>query len=140
MATDEVSPRAIIEQAMARNPDALVQTSIDLLEQLANSLIGTIGEQGFETLLFRSAHRVANDFPWLNFDPRARPADPEFHLLRRCFEGQDPAQASAAIKLLFDALIDILSTLIGTHMTTLIVQSATSRVSAIKISKEQDHG
>jgi hypothetical protein len=140
MATDEVSPRAIIELALEREPAAVVNTSIELLELLANSLIGMIGEQGFETLLFRSAHRVSVEFPWLIFDPRSRPADPEFHLLRRCFEGQDPAQARAAITLLFNTLIDILSTLIGTHMTTLIFASATGRVGVIKLSKEQDNG
>lgn len=140
MATDEVSPRAIIEQAMARQPDTVVDISIELLEVLANSLISMIGEQGFETLLYRAAHRVSLDFPWLVFDPRARPADPEFHLLRRCFEGQVLAQARAAISLLFNTLIDILATLIGTHMTTLILQSATGRVGATKMSKEQDNG
>ncbi len=140
MATDEVSPQAIIEQGLARDPGAIVDTSIEVLEQLANRLIGMIGEPGFETLLFRSAHRVSLDFPWLIFDPRSRPADPEFHLLRRCFEGQDPAQAHAAFTLLFNTLIDILSTFIGTHLTVLIVQSAIGRVAATKTSKEQDDG
>lgn len=125
---------------MARDPDAVVDTSIELLELLANSLISMIGEQGFETLLYRSAHRVSQDFPWLIFDPRARPADPEFHLLRRSFEGQDPVQAGAAITLLFNTLFDILSTLIGTHLTMLILQSATGRVGVTKMSKEQDNG
>lgn len=140
MATDEDSPRAIIELALARDPGAVVDTSIELLELLASSLIGMIGEQAFETLLFRSAHRVNAEFPWMIFDPRARPADPEFHLLRRCFEGQSLTQASAASTLLFNTLIDILSTLIGTHMTMLILQSATGRAEAIKKSKEQDNG
>lgn len=125
---------------MACEPGAIINTGIELLEVLANSLIGMFGEQGFETLLFRSAHRVSLAFPWLIFDPRARPADPEFHLLRRCFEGQDPAQASAAITLLFDSLIDILSILIGAHMTTLILQSAIGRVGETTMSKEQDNG
>ena len=47
-----------IGHALARDPEAIVNTSIELLELLANALIGIIGEQGFETLLFRSVHRV----------------------------------------------------------------------------------
>lgn len=140
MATDDDTPRAIIGHALSRNPDAIVNTSIQLLELLANSLIGIIGEQGFETLLFRSVHRVNLEFPWMMFDPRAQPADPEFNLLRRCFEGQDPVQAKAASTLLFNSFIDILALLIGEHLTMLILHAALGRVGAEKISKEQHDG
>lgn len=138
MATDDDSPRAIIGRALSRDPDAIVNTSIELLELLANALIGIIGEQGFETLLFRSAHRVNLEFPWMMFDPRARPADPEFNLLRRCFEGQDLAGAAAASVLLFNTFIDILTLLIGEHLTMVILHAALGRrAGAEKISKEQ---
>ncbi|HEU5437168.1 MAG TPA: hypothetical protein VFU95_12170 [Telluria sp.] len=140
MATDEDTPRAIIVRLLASDPDAAVDTSIDLLEQLANSLVGMIGEHGFNTLLFRSAHRVNLDFPWLLYDPRTRPADPEFTQLRECFAGQSPAQAHAASELLLSTLIDILSALIGEHMTMLIVQPALDRASARNTSKEQHNG
>lgn len=140
MATDDDSPRAIIGQALSRDPDAIVNTSIELLELLANSLIGIIGEQGFETLLFRSAHRVNLSYPWMMFDPRSRPADPEFNLLRRCFEGQDLAESTAASILLFNSFIDILTLLIGDHLTMLILHAALGRAGAAKISKEQDNG
>lgn len=124
MATQEESARDIIDQALAREPDAIVNSSIFLLELLANTLVGMIGEQGFETLLYRSAQRVNRDFPWLMFDPHSRGADPEFDLLRHCFEGQDLAQASAASTLLFHTLTGLLSTLIGTHMTLTVLRSA----------------
>lgn len=140
MATDDDSPRAIIGDALSRDPDAIVNTSIELLELLANALIGIIGEQGFESLLFRSVHRVNLDFPWMMFDPRSRPADPEFNLLRRCFEEQDPAQAAAASKLLFNTFIDILTLLIGEHLTMLILHAALGRTGAEKISMEQHNG
>jgi hypothetical protein len=107
---------------------------------LANSLVGMIGEHGFETLLYRSAHRVNLDFPWLLYDPRRRPADPEFNLLRDCFDGQDGAQSLAASELLLTTLIDILAVLIGEYMTMLIVQPALNRASARNKSKEQDNG
>jgi hypothetical protein len=140
MATDDDTPRAIIGSALSRDPDAIVNTSIELLELLANALIGIIGEHGFETLLFRSVHRVNLAFPWLMFDPRSRPADPEFNLLRRCFEGQDLTQSSAASTLLFNTFIDILSVLIGEHLTMLILHAALGRAGAEKISKEQHNG
>lgn len=140
MATDDDSPQAIIGRALAREPEAIVNTSIELMELLANALIGIIGEQGFETLLFRSAHHVNLTYPWMMFDPRSRPADPEFNLLRRCFEGQDLAESTAASILLFNTFIDILSLLIGDHLTMLILHAALGRAGAAKISKEQDHG
>lgn len=140
MAIDEDAPRAIIGQLLAANPDEAVDTSIEVLELLANSLVGIIGEQGFETLLYRSAHRVNLDFPWLMYDPRTKPADPEFNLLRDCFEGQTPAQSNAAVELLLTTLIDTLAVLIGDHMTMMIVQPALGRASARNKSKEQHNG
>lgn len=140
MATDDDSPRAIIGQALAREPDAIVNTSIELLELLANALVAIIGEQGFETLLFRSVHRVNLTHPWMMFDPRSRPADPEFNLMRRCFEGQDVAEATAASGLLFSTFIDILTRLIGEHLTMLIVNAALGNAGADKVSKEQENG
>jgi hypothetical protein len=137
MATDDDSPRAIIGRALARDPDAIVNTSIDLLERLASGLIGIIGEQGFEALLFRSVHRVNLDFSWVMFDPRTRPADPEFNVLRRCLEKQDLVQAGAACALLFNTLMDILTLLIGEHLTMLILHAALGRFGVEKNSKEQ---
>lgn len=124
MATDAHSPRVIIGTALRRDPDAIVNASIDLLERLANTLIGIIGEPGFETLLFRSVHRANLDFPWLMFDPRSAPADPEFNALRRCFEEEDLAEVTAASTLLFNTFIDILTLLIGAHLTVLILHEA----------------
>lgn len=140
MATDDDSPRAIIGQALSRDPEAIVNTSIELLELLANALVAIIGEQGFETLLFRSVHRVNLSHPWMMFDPRSRPADPEFNLMRRCFDGQDLAESTAASTLLFNTFIDILTLLIGDHLTMLILHAALGRAGADKISKEQDNG
>ncbi|WP_426193784.1 hypothetical protein [Massilia sp. DWR3-1-1] len=140
MATDEDSPRAIIRRLLVSNADGAVDCSIEILELLANSLVGMIGEHGFETLLYRSAHRVNLDFPWLLYDPRRRPADPEFNLLRDCFDGQDAPQSLAASELLLTTLIDILAVLIGEYMTMLIVQPALNRASARNKSKEQDNG
>lgn len=140
MATDEDTPRAIIRRLLAEKGDDAVNTSIDILEMLASSLIGLIGEQGFETLLYRSAHRVNLDFRWMHYDARTAPSDPEFNLLRECFDGQPAQLAHAASELLLTTLIDVLAVLIGEHMTMLIVQPALARASAGNNSKEQDHG
>jgi hypothetical protein len=140
MATEDDSPRAIIGFALARDPEAIVNTSIDMLERLANALIGIIGEQGFATLLFRSVHRVNLEFPWLMFDPRTGPADPEFNVLRRCFEGEDLPTVTAASTLLFNTFIDILTLLIGEHLTMLILHAALGRAGVETISKEQHDG
>ena len=140
MATDDELPREIIQRILSGPPESYTDTSIELLQILANSLSNVIGEDGFESLLFRTARRVGNDYPWLQFDPRARPADPEFELLRLCFEAQDPAEIQAASTLLFTTFVDILALLVGAHLTKLILKSALGRARAVKTSKEQQNG
>lgn len=140
MATDDELPREIIERVLSGPPEASIDESIELLQILANALSNVISEDGFESLLFRSARRVGNDYPWLLFDPRSRPADPEFELLRLCFNGRDPNEIRAASILLFTTFVDILALLVGAHMTKLILKSALGRARAAKISKEQQHG
>jgi hypothetical protein len=140
MATDDESPHELIAGVLSGNPETAADVSIELLQILANSLSNIIGEDGFEALLFRTARRVGNKYPWLQFDPRARPADPEFELLRVCFEGQEPADIQAASILLFTTFVDILALLVGAHLTKLILKSALGRARAAKISKEQHNG
>jgi hypothetical protein len=140
MATDEELPRAIFDRALSGSLDSCVDASIELLQLLANALTNIIGEDGFESLLYRAARRVGRDYPWLQFDPRARPADPEFELFRTCFIGQDAEQVRAASSLLFGTFIDILTTLVGSHMTKLILNSALSRARVGLNSKEQQDG
>ena len=140
MATDDELPREIIARLLSGPPENCTDTSIELLQILANSLSNIIGEDGFESLLFRTARRVGNDYPWLQFDPRARPADPEFELLRVCFDGRDPAEIKAASTLLFTTFVDILALLVGAHLTKLILKSALGRARTVKTSKEQHNG
>jgi hypothetical protein len=130
MTTHDHSPRDLIARELARDPDAIVNTSIELLELIADELIESIGEQGFEILLFRTIQRVNLDFTWLMFDPRSRPADPEFNALRRCFEGEDPDEAGAASLQLFNTLIDSLTLLIGNHLTMSTLHAALRRAEA----------
>jgi len=140
MATDDELPRNIIARVLSGPSEMRVDVSIELLQMLANSLSNVIGEAGFESLLFRAARRVGNDYPWLQFDPRARPADPEFELFRHCFKGQSLADIEASSDLLFITFVDILALLVGPHMTNLILKTALGRAHAAKMSKEQQHG
>ena len=140
MATDDELPRDIIARVLSGPPEQYIDISIELLQRLANSLSNVIGEQAFESLLFRSARRVGNDYRWLQFDPRARPADPEFELFRACFEGRDPADLHAASILLFTTFVDILALLVGAHLTKSILKTALGRAHVAKISKEQQNG
>lgn len=140
MATDDELPRTIIARALSGPPETRIDVSIELLQMLANSLSNVIGEAGFESLLFRTVRRVGNDFPWLQFDPRARPADPEFELFRQRFDGRSPADIEAASLLLFTTFVDILALLVGAHLTNLILKTALGRAHAAKMSKEQQDG
>ncbi len=137
MATDQEHPHDIVARALAGNPASCVDISIELLQKLANALSALIGEDGFESLLYRAVRRVSNEFPWLAFDPRSRPADPEFELVRQCLAAQDPLEVQAASLLLFSTLIDILTSLIGAHMTTLILSNALGGAGAGTNSMEQ---
>lgn len=138
MATDEELLRELIGNALSGNPDACTDVSIALLQSLSKSLSHIIGDDGFNSLLFRTGHRVGNDYPWLRFDPRTLPADPEFAAARRSFEGQEPAQACAASMLFFSTFIDVLASLIGAHLTTLILNSALGGTIPGISSKEQN--
>lgn len=138
MATDEQLLRELIGQALSGSPDGSADVSIALLQRMDKSLSGIIGDDGFNTLLSRTTQRVGNVFPWLRVDPGMLPADLEFETLRRCFEGQAPDQARAASTLLFGTLMDVLASLIGAHLATLILNSALGGASAAISSKEQN--
>lgn len=124
MATDDNHPRALIQRFLATVPETAGMASVELLEMLANALSNVIGEEGFEALLSRSVRRASVTYPWLQLDPRERPRDPEFEQLRQAFSGREPAEAHAASTLLFTTLVDTLATLVGAHLTTLILTSA----------------
>ena len=138
MATDEELLRERIGQALSGRPDACVEASLALLQSLAKSLSQLIGANGIDSLLFRIARRVSNEYPWFPFGPRTLSLDPEFAALRSCFDAQEPGQARAASMLFFGTLIEVLASLIGAHLTTLIFKSALGGGNAAASSKEQN--
>ena len=124
MATDEHLPHDLVERFIAAIPESAGIASVELLQMLAESLSNVIGEAGFESLLLRSMRRAGTRHPWLHIDPRERPGDPEFEQLRQLFQDRDPAEVRAASLLLFNTLVDTLATLVGAHLTTLLLTSA----------------
>lgn len=140
MATDEDSSHAIIERFLARESVAPVDLSVELAQLLASALIGIVGEIGFASLLARSVRYTAQTHPWLVLDPRLHPSDPEFDLLRQCLSAQPEAEVRAATRQLFNTFTDILVSLIGDHLTLVILRSALSDVIAGKSGKEQHNG
>ena len=138
MATDEELLRERIGQALSGRPDACTEVSLALLQSLAKSLSQLIGAEGVDSLLFRIARRVSTEYPWIPLGPRILSSDPEFATWRSCFEAQEPGQARAASMLFFGTLIDVLASLIGAHLTTLIFKSALGGANAATSSKEQN--
>ena len=138
MATDEELLRERIGLALSGRPDACAEVSIALLQSLTKSLSQLIGADGIDSLLFRIARRVSNEYPWFVFGPRTLSLDPEFAALHSCFETQEPSQARAASILFFGTLIEVLASLIGAHLTTLIFKSALGGGNAAASSKEQN--
>ena len=124
MATDENIPHGLVQRFIDAVPGTAGTASVELLQMLANALNNIIGEEGFESLLMRSVRRASVRYPWLELDPRERHGDPEFEQLHQAFQGREPAEAQAASMLLFTTLVDTLTTLVGAHLTTLILTSA----------------
>lgn len=138
MATNEELLHELIRRALSGRPDACAEVSVALLQSLAKSLSQIIGPDGIDSLLFRVARRVSNEYPWFHFSPRTFAVDPDFAELGSCLKAQEPGQACAASILFFDSLIDVLASLIGAHLTTLIFKSALGGANVAINGKEQN--
>jgi len=113
-----------IQLVIAQRPDAVVNTSIDLWERLASTLILSIGEIGFQSLFSRNIHATAKTFPWMILSHSIRAAESKFVELRTCLEGQGVEESSAASASLLNAFIDMLILLIGEQLSTNILSLA----------------
>lgn len=140
MATDDDSSHAIIERFLASDRLAAVDLSVQLAQLLAGALVGIIGELGFQSILLHGVARTAHAFSWLTYDPQTYSSDPEFEHLRQCLSGREAAVVLAASRQLFKAFIDILVSLIGEHLTLVILRSALSHAMTGKTAKEQHNG
>lgn len=116
----------MIQQAVLQRPDAYLEQSMLLWERLAVQLISVIGEGGFNSLYARALHLSKKTFPWLADCALPAPdADAsQFDALKTCLGEREFAEASQASIRVLITFIDILTVLIGEHLTTSILRSA----------------
>lgn len=127
METIESPRRRMVEAALTRHPEAVVQTTIRLWEQLAPELISIIGEGGFKPLYARSIRLACKQHAWLAQHVASAWDKERFTELRTGLQAQDPAQASHASLDLFTIFLDLLASLIGEELTTHLLYSAWSK-------------
>jgi hypothetical protein len=117
----------IIKRAILSSPAKLVDVSIPLWEKLHASLCTIIGEEGFNSLLTRSAYLNKSLFPWLVLDHDSVQSESPFAGIKSSLEKRaltHPDNACAGSISLLNAFVELLALLIGDHMTTTILRSA----------------
>ena len=113
-----------------------MDVAIRLWEQLATQIIIIIGEDGFNSLYARSLFLSQAIFPWLAVSQLAPQTKHRFAGLKTSLEGQTPAQASEATSLLLIIFTDILASLIGDQLTTLILGVAWDIDTRIELARD----
>ena len=126
----------IINNLMARQPEKVADAALSLWEQMAAQIISIVGEGGFNSLYARSVFLTQLTFPWLAASALSPQAEHRFAQLKISFEGQTPAEASAANSLLLITFTDILAALIGEQLTTRILRSAWGNDASDRAGKE----
>jgi hypothetical protein len=113
-----------------------VEAELELWEQMARQILPIVGEGGFNSLFERSVFLSRATFPWLTADSQSSGTEHRFAQLKLCLDGQTPAQASAANRLLLITFTDILASLIGELLTTRILRAAWRNDALDKADKE----
>ena len=113
----------IIESLTAAPPENAVDAAIVLWEQLATQIVAIVGVGGFNSLYARSLFLTQSRFAWLTGCELSSPADQRFIALKKCLEGQAPADAIEANHQLLCTFTDILAALIGEALTSSILRS-----------------
>ena len=124
MPTNVQSRRQVIEAALARHPEAVVQASIHLWQRLAPELVFIIGEGGFRPLYARSVRLACVQYPWLAPAAAAAPGEARFAPLEALLQAQDLTQALQGSAALFNIFLDLLASLIGEVLTTHLLSAA----------------
>ncbi|MDB5884744.1 MAG: hypothetical protein JWR74_915 [Polaromonas sp.] len=129
----------LVHAALAQQPEAVVQTTIRLWDQLAPELISIIGEGGFKPIFERSIHQAAKQHAWMAKVAPMPSGVMNFAALRGCLQAQNPVQAMQASVALFTIFLDILASLVGEELTTHLLHVAwrmdTSETPAKEFSK-----
>lgn len=114
----------LIRNLKTQHADNVVDAELELWELMAIQIISIVGEAGFNSLYARSVFLTQATFPWLALGSKSSQTGLRFAELKRCLEGQAPAQASAANRLLLITFTDILASLVGEQLTTRILRAA----------------
>ena len=86
-------------------------------ERLARHLTPLIGESGFATVYARSLDLAQRQFPQLESVRAAEPSEGAFDPLHRFLAHQPPAAATEVAVALFSTITELLTSLIGQHLT-----------------------
>lgn len=137
MDTAALLRRQWIENLMAQSSVSVADTAMNLWEPMASEIIGVIGESGFNAIYARSVSLSRSSYPWLQAIAQAPRAGEQLNELKASLQGQAPAHASDASRLLLIKFTDILAALIGESLMGRILRSAwgAGAVSATKESK-----
>lgn len=123
MESHDLLRHQIIKNLISQPAEKEADAALHVWEQMATQIISIVGEEGFNSLYARSIFLTQSTFPWLAAGP-APQSDHRFAGLKTSLDGQTPAQASEANTLLLITFIEILASLIGTQLTSHILQLA----------------
>lgn len=121
---------------MTQHTEKVVDAELELWEHMATQIISLVGEGGFNSLYARSLFLTRATFPWLATGSPSPQTENRFAELKLSLDGQTPAQASAANRLLLITFTDILASLIGEQLTTRILRAAWRNDVSDKADKE----
>jgi hypothetical protein len=124
METRDTLRHQIVRDLLAQHSGKVVDAELELWEQMASQILPIVGEGGFKSLYARSVFLTQATFPWLAADSPSSGTEHRLAQLRQCLDGQTPAQARAANRLLLITFTDILASLIGEQLTTRILRAA----------------
>jgi hypothetical protein len=136
METNNLSRHKAIKALMAREPEKIVDTAINLWGLFARQVIAIVGENGFNALYERSVILTQSSFPWLAAGLLSTQTERLLEELKMSLEGQTPAQAGEANCFLLITFTDILASLIGEDLTSSILHSAWSNNASEKAGME----
>ena len=122
--TRDLLRQQIVKRRMAQPTEDVADAAINLWEHLATQIISIVGEGGFNSIYARSVFLTQSTFPWLAADSLSPQTDHRFAELKISLEGQTPEQTNAGNSLLLITFTDILASLIGEQLTSLILRSA----------------
>jgi hypothetical protein len=136
METSNTLRHQIVGDLVTQHTENVLDAEIKLWKQMTSKILPIVGEGGFDSLYARSVFLTQATFPWLAAHAPLPQTEHAFAQLRQCLDGQTPAQACAANRLLLFTFTDILASLIGEQLTTRILRAAWRNGTSDKADKE----